>query len=93
MINYLNDPNTLISFLGDTCAENLREGICNLILDRVKQDLDELACSEWVLDVGEIQSIASEALDEVKDIVKEKYKEAYLIKMEEFLDKHLEGKV
>lgn len=92
MIKYLNESNALSSFLGSTCVENLKEGICNLILDRVRQDLDELACSDWVLDVGEIQRIASEALDEAKDIVKEKYKEAYLIKMEEFLDKHLGDK-
>jgi Asp-tRNA(Asn)/Glu-tRNA(Gln) amidotransferase B subunit len=63
--------NPFFRFLGEDNVEELKKGIVNVIIDRVKDDLD--ASYEYLLDPDDITAtITDDVIERVQDKVQEK---------------------
>lgn len=63
--------NTFFQFLGEDNVEELKKGIVNVIIDRVKDDLD--ASYEYLLDPDDIAAtITDDVIERVQDKAQEK---------------------
>ena len=84
----MNEP--LTELLGAKRVDDLKDKICELIINRIDSDLEDY--QDYIFCPEEITEIAKEALDEVGDKIKKKFKKKYLEVAEQALRKEDEGK-
>ena len=70
----MNEP--LRELLGAKRTDDLKDKICELIINRIDDDLADY--QDYLFAPEDITAIAEEALDEVRDKIKKKFKKKYL---------------
>lgn len=75
----------LSELLGAKRVDDLKDKICNKILDQIEDDLRE--CSHYIFDTDDIREIALEALEDITPKIKKKFEKAYM----EIVDKNIEA--
>lgn len=73
----------LTELLGAKRVDDLKDKICELIINRIDSDLEDY--QDYIFCPEEITAIAEEALDEVRDKIKKKFKKKYLEDAEQAL--------
>lgn len=79
-----NEISPLTEFLGADRVEDLKDKVCTLILNQVEQDLNERDTYVLIY-ADDIREIAEEALSEVRNKIKKKFKDEYLLRAEQAL--------
>lgn len=79
-----NEISPLTEFLGADRVEDLKDKVCTLILNQVEQDLNERDTYVLIY-ADDIREIAEEALSEVRNKIKKKFKDEYLLRVEQAL--------
>ncbi len=79
-----NEISPLTEFLGANRVEDLKDKVCTLILNQVEQDLNERDTYVLIY-ADDIREIAEEALSEVRNKIKKKFKDEYLARAEQAL--------
>lgn len=77
----------LTEFLGADRVEDLKDKVCTLILNQVEIDLNERDTYVLIY-ADDIREIAEEALEEVRNKIKKKFKDEYLAIAEKALSNH-----
>ena len=77
--------NEAMILLDEEHKKKLQDGFVELLLDRLKQDLDEWGQSEWSFDTHLMEDVTREAIDSVIKNVEEKIKEQYSHVVEKFI--------
>ena len=83
----LKGINPLVEFLGAERAEDLKDKIAQIILNKVEEELN--ACFEqvYLVDPDKLTDFGDEALETVKDKIKQKLEAKYLALAEEAISK------
>ena len=83
----LKGINPLVEFLGAERAEDLKDKIAQIILNKVEEELD--ACFEqcYIIDPGRLTDYGDEALETVKEKIKQKLEVKYMALAEEAISK------
>lgn len=72
----MSETTALIELLGAKRADDLKDRISDLIVNKIDDDLSEY--TDFLLAPENITEIAEEALNEVRDKIKKKFKNKYL---------------
>lgn len=82
----VSEISPLTEFLGAERVSDLKDKVCQLILNQVEEDLRE-SSSYYVICAEDVGVIADEALEEIREKLKKKFKNRYLEIAEEALAK------
>ena len=74
-----------IAVLDEEHKKQLQDGFVELLLDRLKQDLDEWGQSEWSFDTHLLEDVTREAIESVVNDVEENIKKQYSRTIEKFV--------
>ena len=82
-----NSINPLVEFLGPERVELMKDKVVELLLNKIEDDLEEATRYQFIIDDGEVSEIASEAINGVKEKIKQKLEAKYMALAEEAISK------
>ena len=82
-----NSINPLVEFLGPERVELMKDKVVELLLNKIEDDLEEATRFQFIIDDGEVSEIASEAINGVKEKIKQKLEAKYMALAEEAISK------
>lgn len=85
----MNSTLEVIQLLGEENVERLKNGILDILLKRVEEDLDDYSRDKYFID---IESLFDEIYTEVEENLKEKMVEKYTNELTSKIDKAIKEK-
>ena len=82
-----NSINPLVEFLGPERVELVKDKVVELLLNKIENDLEEATRYQFIIDDGEVSEIVSEAINGVKEKIKQKLEDKYMALAEEAISK------
>ena len=82
-----NSINPLVEFLGPERVELMKDKVVELLLNKIEDDLEEATRFQFIIDDSEVSEIASEAINGVKEKIKQKLEAKYMALAEEAISK------
>lgn len=82
-----NSINPLVEFLGAERVELMKDKVVELLLNKIEDDLEEATRYQFIIDDGEVSEIVSEAINGVKEKIKQKLEAKYMALAEEAISK------
>ena len=82
-----NSINPLVEFLGPERVELMKDKVVELLLNKIEDDLEEATQYQFIIDDGEVSEIVSEAINGVKEKIKQKLEAKYMALAEEAISK------
>ena len=79
--------NPLVEFLGAERVDILKDKVVEMLLNKIEEDLNEVTQYQFVINDDEICEIASEAINGVKEKIKQKLEAKYMALAEEAISK------
>lgn len=83
----LKGINPLVEFLGAERVDVLKDKVVEMLLNKIEEDLEELTRSQFIINSDEVSEIASEAINGVKEKIKQKLEAKYMAIAEEAISK------
>lgn len=79
--------NPLAEFLGAERTEDLKDKIAQMILEKAESELDETLQTTWIVDPDYLNEITHEALESIKEKIKQKLEVKCMAIAEEAISK------
>lgn len=81
----IENINPLVEFLGAERVEDLKDKVCEMILNQIQQDLED--SYDFIITTSDVTEIAMEALEEITPNLKKKFSKAYSNMADEYINK------
>lgn len=79
--------NPLVEFLGAERVDVLKDKVVEMLLNKIEEDLDEATQYQFIINDDEVAEIVSEAMNGVKEKIKQKLEAKYMALAEEAISK------